>query len=392
MGGITVKKALTIARLDERDYGKIKSVVKGTMFLATPHRGLGVATHSLEIFKRATSLASIHGGHLRSNLLAHLETNQRLFRLLARALELPPDTFDQYSGADSTTESKYKRMLHLQPTKLRSSHQLWHLVSGLEVQDIATGEWFKVHCGRISYKFTIRPLSALADIAGDWNTDQLEPITVSNHIKYKLVIQICSDNPPTLTNERIVSAVKAVTFPSYVARNHQKTSPTTLIVTIRSYANGADAEIIRASSLKSADIPELFNRVQRSFPKRFRKDGWYLATLEQPEDQDKTFTRSALFTLLSLLNRWDNISTDISYRLFLANYSILDIVESELIIIPVIMCQNLKMATHWHFRGCLRMVISRAEVEEIHGAIKIIAEACGKSLSEIGTVSDVEME
>jgi hypothetical protein len=56
------------------------------------------------------------------------------------------------------------------------------------------------------------------------------------------------------------------------------------------------------------------------------------------------------------------------------------------------MCQNLKMATHWHLRGCLRVGIKRAEVEQIQSAIEAIAEACGTSLSEIGTVADVEVE
>lgn len=67
-------------------------------------------------------------------------------------------------------------------------------------------------------------------------------------------------------------------------------------------------------------------------------------------------------------------------------------VESELVILPAIMCQNLKMATHWHLRGCLRVGISRGEVDEIQGVIHAIAEACGKDLNKIGSVSDVESD
>ncbi len=86
------------------------------------------------------------------------------------------------------------------------------------------------------------------------------------------------------------------------------------------------------------------------------------------------------------------ISTDISYGLFLADLTILDIVESELVILPTIMCQNLKMATHWHLRGCVRVGMERAEVAQIQGAIEAIVEACGTSLSKIGIVADVEVE
>ena len=53
---------------------------------------------------------------------------------------------------------------------------------------------------------------------------------------------------------------------------------------------------------------------------------------------------------------------------------------------------NLKMATHWHLRGCLRGGMERAEVKQIQSAIEAIAKAYGTSLSKIGTVANVEVE
>jgi hypothetical protein len=83
------------------------------------------------------------------------------------------------------------------------------------------------------------------------------------------------------------------------------------------------------------------------------------------------------------------ISTNISYGLFLADHTILNIVESELVILPAIMCQNLIKETHWHFRGCLRVGMSHAEVDQLQSIIKDIAETCGKELVHIGNVADV---
>ena len=86
------------------------------------------------------------------------------------------------------------------------------------------------------------------------------------------------------------------------------------------------------------------------------------------------------------------ISTDISYGLFLADHRILDILESQMVILPAIMCQNLAVATHWHLRGCLRLGLTRIEVEQLQRTIEGIIQACGKSLDKIGRVADVESD
>ena len=67
----------------------------------------------------------------------------------------------------------------------------------------------------------------------------------------------------------------------------------------------------------------------------------------------------------------------------------LDIAESELVILPAIMCQNLKAPTMWHQRGCLRVGISRAEVRHVQNVSEAIASFGGRVLDKIGDVSDV---
>ncbi|MCJ1407307.1 hypothetical protein MMC19_001378 [Ptychographa xylographoides] len=142
-----------------------------------------------------------------------------------------------------------------------------------------------------------------------------------------------------------------------------------------------------------------------------------LTKVEKPEDQDHSFTREGWqadainhergLSVLIKLYRDENekiwatfgshkdipwISTDISYGLFLADHRILDILESQMVILPAIMCQNLAVATHWHLRGCLRLGLTRIEVEQLQRTIEGIIQACGKSLDKIGRVADVESD
>ncbi|KAI4912750.1 hypothetical protein J4E90_006156 [Alternaria incomplexa] len=139
-----------------------------------------------------------------------------------------------------------------------------------------------------------------------------------------------------------------------------------------------------------------------------------LAKQEQPEDQDHSFTRKdwkadeanhkrgleVLETLYGDENEriWASfgshkdipwLSTDISYGLFLADHNTLDIIESELVILPAIMCQGLVPSTKWHLRGCLRVGCTREEVECIQQVIEHVAETCGKELKGLPRVSDI---
>lgn len=86
------------------------------------------------------------------------------------------------------------------------------------------------------------------------------------------------------------------------------------------------------------------------------------------------------------------VSTEISYGLFLADHQILDLLESELLILPAIMCQNLRGPTLWHLRGCLHAGISRDDVEQIQQCIEMIARFAKRPVDNVGRVSDVKDE
>jgi hypothetical protein len=86
------------------------------------------------------------------------------------------------------------------------------------------------------------------------------------------------------------------------------------------------------------------------------------------------------------------ITADISYGLFISDHSIINLVESELVILPAIMCQNLPGPTLWHLRGCVRAGISAQDVEKIHQCIEMIATFAERPLDRIGRVSDIKEE
>ena len=84
------------------------------------------------------------------------------------------------------------------------------------------------------------------------------------------------------------------------------------------------------------------------------------------------------------------ISDEISYGLFLSETSILSAQETELVVLPAIMTQNLPKETAWHLQGCLRVGICREDVEKIQQSIEVLAKFAGRKLDRVPRVKDVE--
>ncbi|KAK1466671.1 hypothetical protein CCUS01_07281 [Colletotrichum cuscutae] len=82
------------------------------------------------------------------------------------------------------------------------------------------------------------------------------------------------------------------------------------------------------------------------------------------------------------------ISVNVSYGLFLSDHRILNIQETELVVTPAIMTQNLQDPTYWHLRACLRVGMEPEEVEAIHKVIELVAAYGGKTL-DVKRVKDV---
>jgi hypothetical protein len=85
-------------------------------------------------------------------------------------------------------------------------------------------------------------------------------------------------------------------------------------------------------------------------------------------------------------------SIDISYGLFLSDHQILDIAESELVIIPAILCQDLPGPTEWHFKACLRVGLTREEVDAVQRVVERVLMYGGGGVTRVGSVWDVVVE
>ncbi|KAH8799074.1 hypothetical protein F5884DRAFT_686956 [Xylogone sp. PMI_703] len=142
-----------------------------------------------------------------------------------------------------------------------------------------------------------------------------------------------------------------------------------------------------------------------------------LAAVECEEDKDYSFLRESwqpgevntlramdtldLFyqnDLPKILNKFDAhrdirfMIVDIEYGLCLTENAVLDLVETEFVVLPAVMCQNLVGPTLWHLRCNMRAGVSKDDVELIHQTIEIVADFAGRQLHPIGRVDDVEEE
>jgi hypothetical protein len=88
--------------------------------------------------------------------------------------------------------------------------------------------------------------------------------------------------------------------------------------------------------------------------------------------------------------RW--ISTEITYGLYLSDRQVLDDLDTELIVLVGIMIQNLRLETHWHIRGTLRIGVSKQDVLTIMECVRNVATFMGTKLDRIPTVEEVEKD
>ncbi|GAP91781.1 putative DNA polymerase alpha subunit B [Rosellinia necatrix] len=77
------------------------------------------------------------------------------------------------------------------------------------------------------------------------------------------------------------------------------------------------------------------------------------------------------------------ISVNISYGCFLADYRILNAAETELVVLPAIMCQNLSGPTSWHVRASQNVGIGREDVKKIQLVTGMIAAFAGLDLDTV---------
>ncbi|KAL2815281.1 hypothetical protein BDW59DRAFT_153965 [Aspergillus cavernicola] len=86
------------------------------------------------------------------------------------------------------------------------------------------------------------------------------------------------------------------------------------------------------------------------------------------------------------------ISTEITYGLYLSDRAVLDDLDTQLVVLPGIMIQNLPLETHWHIRGTRRLGESKERVKVIWECVQLVAEFHGIKLDRVPGVEEVEYD
>lgn len=142
-----------------------------------------------------------------------------------------------------------------------------------------------------------------------------------------------------------------------------------------------------------------------------------IAKVERDEDKDYTITRegwqcdernhergvdwfqklyarntSGTLDLFNAHRDFAWLSTEITYGLFLSDRQVLDDVDTQLVVLPGIMSQDLPNETHWHIRGTRRLGLPKQEVGVIWECVQLVARFFDVKLDKVPTVDQVEYD
>lgn len=82
------------------------------------------------------------------------------------------------------------------------------------------------------------------------------------------------------------------------------------------------------------------------------------------------------------------LSIEITYGLYLSDHTILDGIDTELVVLSGIMIQNLKRETGWHLRGTRRIGVSYDDVELIQQCVCPVRRSSGALLWKLMVFAD----
>ncbi|KAF5690739.1 DNA polymerase alpha subunit B [Fusarium denticulatum] len=124
-------------------------------------------------------------------------------------------------------------------------------------------------------------------------------------------------------------------------------------------------------------------------------DGWQADQANHDRGIDwfkKVYTRNASDTmgLFDAHKDFAWVSAEITYGLFLSDRQVLDDTDTQLVVPPAIMSQNLPLGTHWHIRGTRRVGVSKEDVQIIWDSVKEVSKFFGAELHKVPTVDEVE--
>jgi hypothetical protein len=79
------------------------------------------------------------------------------------------------------------------------------------------------------------------------------------------------------------------------------------------------------------------------------------------------------------------------YGLFLSDHSILDALETQVVLLSGIMCQGLNAPTMWHVRGLRRLDVGVEDAETVCSAVRRVAAWAGRETGDWVRAADVEV-
>lgn len=100
----------------------------------------------------------------------------------------------------------------------------------------------------------------------------------------------------------------------------------------------------------------------------------------------------ALLDLFKKHRDFGSALCDIAYGLCLSDRQILDDMDTEIVVLPAVMGQNLPRMTYWHMRGCRRVGVSKEDVEMLCECVHAVAHACGTALDRVRDIQIDEDE
>lgn len=129
----------------------------------------------------------------------------------------------------------------------------------------------------------------------------------------------------------------------------------------------------------------------------FTREGWQCdqANLDRGAAwMRKLYSRDTSGTLDLFASHRDFLwlSEEITYGLFLSDRQVLDDVDTQLVVLPGIMSQNLPNETHWHIRGTRRLGLPKEEVQVIWDCVQLVAHFFDVKLNKVPTVEQVEYD
>ncbi|KAJ5101884.1 hypothetical protein NUU61_004106 [Penicillium alfredii] len=129
----------------------------------------------------------------------------------------------------------------------------------------------------------------------------------------------------------------------------------------------------------------------------FTRDGWQCDQANHERGaawMQKLYARNTTGTLDLFAAHPDFawLSKEVTYGLFLSDRQVLDDVDTQLVVLPGIMSQNLPNETHWHIRGTRRLGLPKHEVQVIWDCVQLVAQFFDVRLNKVPTVEQVEYD